>query len=171
VLETTVRIFDNNYWEATPSTNGHLFVCGTNTTDTSPYHYWIGFSSYPVINSTPTGSLARNFPAGTPCTPYNEIYNPNLNLAGNATHHDMLISGLVGAGTNGYIITNDISLGSVPGALHTVNYPGGVSGQVVDNVSSSGQASSIYFSTLTTSNVGTCGGNRCAVKLTQSALN
>ena len=36
--------------------------------------------------------------------------------------------------------------------------------------SSSCQASSVYFSTLTTSSVGTCGGNRCAVKLTQSGL-
>ncbi len=47
--------FDNNYWGATP-TSGELFVCGTGPTDNVPYHYWIGFTNYPTINSTPTGA-------------------------------------------------------------------------------------------------------------------
>ena len=49
------------------------------------------------------------------------------------THHDLLISGLMGAGTNGQIITNDISTGAITIGLSNVSYPGGVSGIIVDN--------------------------------------
>jgi hypothetical protein len=160
--------FDNNYWGNDPST-GELFLCGTGPGNTTPYHYWIGFTSYPVMNSTPTMMLQRVNAAGVACSPYNEFYNPNLNLGGIAGHHDLLVSGLVDA-TNGYIITNDISTGVVTAALNFVNYPGGISGAIIDNDSAAAQASSVYFSTLTTVNVGTCANARCAIKLTQAAL-
>ena len=75
-------------------------------------------------------------------------------------------------GGNGFIITNDISTGAIiTGQATSVNYPGGVSGIVVDNVSNAGQASSVYFSTQAVVNVGTCSNARCAVKLTQLGLN
>ena len=51
-----------------------------------------------------------------------------------------------------------------------MNYPGGVSGIVVDNTSAAAQASSVYFSTQGVVSVGTCVNSRCAVKLTQSGL-
>jgi hypothetical protein len=160
--------FDNKYFGAAPNT-GELFVCGTGPGNTNPYHYWIGFTSYPVMNATPTGSIARNPTApGLACSPYSEIFNPNINLGGN--DHDLLISGLMGAGTNGQIITNDISSGAIAIGLSNVSYSGGVSGVVVDNVSISGQASSVYFSTQGVVNVGSCTNARCAVKLTQLAL-
>ncbi len=160
--------FDNNYFGATPA-NGRLFVCGTISSDTSAAFYWIGFTAYPTMNSTPTGSIARGTTAGNPCTPITEIFNPNVNFAGG--DHDIVISGVVGASPNGVLRTDDISTGVITGILSGVNYPGGVSGIIWDNVSTSGQASSVYFSTLTTSNTGSCGGNRCAVKLTQLGLN
>jgi hypothetical protein len=162
--------FDNKYWSNTPST-GTLFMCGMGPTDTTPYHYWIKFASYPKINSTPTGSLQRTpTPApGVQCVPYTEFYNPNINLGGVAGHHDLLMSGLVDT-TNGFIITNDISLGSITVGLNSVAYTGGVSGIVIDNSSTQAQASSLYFSTLGAVTVGTCNNKRCAVKLTQLNL-
>jgi hypothetical protein len=161
--------FDNNYFGNTP-TNGHLFLCGTGAADTTPYHYWMGFTAYPLMNSTPNGSLQRLAGAnGVACVPYTEFYNPNLNLGGTVGDHDLLVSGLVDA-ANGFIITNDISAGSVPGALNFVQYPGGVSGIVIDNDSTATQASSVYFSTLGSVNVGNCANHVCAVKLTQGAL-
>ncbi len=159
--------FDNNYWGATP-TSGELFVCGTGPTDNIPYHYWIGFTNYPVINSAPTSSLVRLAGAnGVACAPYTEFYNPNLNL-GNGDH-DLLVSGLVDP-TNGYVITNDISTGAITKSLAYVNYPGGISGVIIDNDSTATQASSVYFSTLGSVNVGTCANHICAVKLTQNGL-
>lgn len=160
--------FNDFYWSGTPSVNGLLYACGTGATNTNPFHYWIGFANYPVMDSSYTGSLQRLGVAGVSCTPYNEFYNPNLNLGGNAGHHDLLFSGLVDP-TNGYMITNDISTGGFTAALNFVQYPGGISGQVIDNDSLSGQASSIYFGTLQSVAVGGCNGN-CAVKLTQLDL-
>jgi len=160
--------FDNNYFGATPA-NGRLFVCGTTTTDTAAAFSWIGFTAYPTMNSTIINSKARGTTAGNPCTPITEIFNPNVDFG--AGDHDIVISGVVGAAPNGVVRTDDISTGVITGTLSGVNYPGGVSGIIFDNVNSGGQASSVYFSTLTTSNTGTCGGNRCAVKLTQLGLN
>jgi hypothetical protein len=175
VANTTTNVdlhdgaFDNTYLNGTPS-SGHLFLCGTNTTNTIPYHWWIGFTAYPTMNSTATQGPQRVARAGVPCTPYTEFYNPNLNLGGVAGHHDLLISGLTAAGANGYIITDDISTGVITGGLNFVNYPGGVSAVSVDNVSTQAQASSVYFSTLTNSTVGTCANTHCGVKLTQGGL-
>jgi hypothetical protein len=160
--------FDNNYFGATP-TAGRLFMCGTIAGDTSAAFYWVGFTAYPVMNSTITGSIARGTTAGNPCTPITEIYNPNVNFGGG--DHDIVISGVVGASPNGVLRTDDITTGLITGTLSGVNYPGGVSGIIWDNASTSAQASSVYFSTLTTSTTGSCGGNRCAVKLTQLGLN
>jgi hypothetical protein len=41
--------------------------------------------------------------------PYTELFNPNITLSGGLNDHDLLISGLMGAGGDGHIITNDIS--------------------------------------------------------------
>lgn len=149
--------FDNEYWGATPAT-GELFLCGTGPADTTPTHYWIGFTSYPTMNSTPTGSLQRIAVAGIPCAPETEFYNPNLNLNGVAGNHDLLMGGLIAANPNGYMITNDISGGTVIVALNFTQYAGGVSGIIIDNVSLNVQASSMYFATLTSNQ---------AIKLTQ----
>jgi hypothetical protein len=56
-------------------------------------------------------------------------------------------------------------------ATNTTDAAGGTSGMVVDNDSTGGQASSIYFGTLATSTT-ICGSTAayCAVKLTQAAL-
>jgi len=56
-------------------------------------------------------------------------------------------------------------------ATNTTDVAGGTSGMIVDNDSTAGQASSIYFGTLATSTV-ICGTTAayCAVKLTQAGL-
>ena len=162
--------FDDAYFGAAPTT-GHLFLCGTDTVTTEPFHYWIGFGAYPVMDSAPSGSLFRVMTPGVACSPYTELLNPNITLKGGAGHHDLLVSSLMGSGTNGLILLNDISSGAIiNGEATSVNYPGGTSGIIVDNISTQGQASSVYFSTQGSVNVGSCN-SRCAVKLTQSGLN
>jgi len=155
--------FNDAYWGASPSTNGLLYVCGTGPTDLTPYHYWIGFANYPVMDSSYTGNLQRIGNAGVSCTPYGEFYNATVDIDPNiaGAQHDLLFSGLVDP-TNGYVITNDISAVGFTAALVSRSYPGGISGQVIDNDSTSGQAASIYFGTLT---------NATVVKLTQVGLN
>ena len=102
--------FDDIYFGATPA-NGHLFMCGTATNNRQPTHYWIGFDAYPTMNATPDGSLLRLQPTISRALPTPSSTIPNLTLSGGPNDHDLLISGLVGAGANGYIITNDISTG------------------------------------------------------------
>jgi hypothetical protein len=150
--------FNNGYWGTTPQTSGDLFVCGTGATDSTPWIYWVGFSSYPTMDSTFAGNVTRSSPAGSPCVPFTEFYNPNLNLGGVAGDHDELMGGVVAAGTSGLMITDDISKLPLLAGLNDVNYPGGVGGVIVDGVSTSNQASSMYFGTLTA---------HTAVKLTQ----
>lgn len=163
--------FDDAYFGATPS-NGYLFLCGTGAANTQPFHYWLGFDAYPVMNSTPDGSLFRVMTPDIACSPYTEVFNPNINLRGVAGHHDLLVSALMGnTAATGLILLNDISTGAIiNGQATTVAYSGGVSGIVADNVSTVGQASSLYFSTQGVVNVGTCNNARCAVKLTQLNL-
>ena len=124
---------------------------------TEPFHYWIGFSAYPTMDSVPSGSLFRVTVPDIACSPYTEVYNPNITLKGGTGRHDLLVSGLMGSGANGLILLNDIStVAIINGQATSVNYPGGVSGIVVDNVSTSGHASSVYFSTQGVVKVGTC---------------
>lgn len=153
---------NNDYW-ISPQTSGLLYACGTGLADTTPYHYWIGFANYPVMDSSYTGSLQRYTTAGASCTPYGEFYNESVaidsGIAG--AQHDLLFSGLVHP-TSGYVITNDISGVGFTNSLANRSYPGGISAQVIDNDSTSGQAASIYFGTLN---------NATVVKLTQVGLN
>lgn len=157
-VNTYSGAFDNEYWGAAPST-GELFVCGTAPTTTYPYLYWIGFTAYPTMNSAATNSVYQLDQPNVPCIPLTEFYNPNLKLGGVAADHDLLMTGLV-SNTWGYLATFDISSGS-PTLLDDVSYPGGISGIIVDNDSLDGQASSMYFGTLTANT---------AIKLTQLNL-
>ncbi|HTR24507.1 MAG TPA: hypothetical protein VMI10_11025 [Terriglobales bacterium] len=150
--------FNNGYWGTTPQTSGFYFICGTGATDTTPWIYWVGFAAYPTMDSTYAGNVTRSGPAGAPCVPFTEFYNPNINLGGVAGHHDELMGGIVAAGTRGLMITDDISVLPLLQGLNDVTEQGGVGGVVVDDVSTSNQASSMYFGTLT---------QHTAVKLTQ----
>lgn len=162
---------DNNYW--VNPTLGRLFLCGTGTGNTQPWDYWIGFTNYPTMNSTVTQAPFANIPvAGAPCTAFTEFYNPSLNLGGNPNDHDLLMSGVIDP-TNGLIITDDISNGSIAGPLNFVFYPGGISDIVIDNTATPigfPQASSMYFSTLAVVTQGSCSSARCGVKLSQLDL-
>ena len=66
-----------------------------------------------------------------------------------------------------------VASGTAPAsvATNTTDVAGGTSGMIVDNNSTDGQASNIYFGTLATSTT-ICGTTAayCAVKLTQAAL-
>ena len=161
--------FDHAWWSN--STSSHMYICGTGTSDTTPFLYTIGFSNWPEMDRTSVQAPFPQIPlAGIPCSPLTEIYNPNINLGGNVNDHDLLASGLIDP-TYGYIVTTDISNGAAQEiTLNYVQYPGGISGITWDNISTQAQASSLYFATLR--NHGSCGTSvHCAVKLTQLNLN
>ena len=163
--------FDNNYF--TNPAAGFLYVCGYPTLlFSSPVLYRIGFNSAGKMNSTHDSNslaLASALVAGR-CSPMTGFFNTTANkdwiflsVANGCTAS--------GGGTAGCVMSLDITSGFP--ALGTGRpEAGGTSAIIVDNVSAQPQASSIYFTTQSTS---TCGdgvsGGGCAVKLTQSGLN
>jgi hypothetical protein len=165
--------FDNIFINGTDPSLGHYFLCGTAAANTQPLDYWIGFTNYPVMDSTPSKAASVNIAvAGAPCTGLEEFYNPNINLGGNSSDHDMLLGGVIDP-SYGPLILDDISNGEIttPVVFPPPLFPGGVSQFVVDNISTDAQASNWYFSTLNAiSGFTGCSSNACAVKVHQATL-
>jgi hypothetical protein len=103
-------------------------------------------------------------------SPLTEFYNASVGV-------DYLFVGVNVNPTELYAIALpsplEIAQGLAPATLatNTTDVAGGTSGIIVDNDSTDGQASSIYFGTLATSTT-ICGTTAayCAVKLTQAGL-
>src|SRR5439155_21993777 len=80
----------------------------------------------------------------------------------------------LGGSTAGCVESVNISSGFPASVAAAGTSSGGTSGIVVDNVSTSGHASSLYYSTLSTATCTSAGGTSnsggCAVQRTQSGL-
>jgi len=163
---------DNRYFtlgigSATEANNGEIIGAssGTGGQQLKPFSF---VSS--VLQPAPLGEpqLGNNASVMSPLT---EFYNPSVGV-------DYLFVGVNANPTELYTIALpnplEIGLGVAPATLatNTTDVAGGTSGIIVDNDSTGGQASSIYFGTLATSNT-ICGATTayCAVKLTQAGLN
>ena len=183
VYDMHVGTFDDAYFNSSPgSITGFLYLCAR-----EPGHidhqalFRVGFNSAGLMNtSTNAGplELISSSSAGGACSPLAEIKN-------GAT--DRLFVSIGGSGefggcTTACVYAFDITSAfpSTTSAVFTLPAPpaqnaGATSGFVIDNVSSSSQASSIYFTTTVNSTAGqSCGGKAgvgCGVKLTQSGLN
>jgi hypothetical protein len=167
--------FDSAYLSGS-FTTGHIFVCGKNITNNDhPAIHRIGFNSSGVMNSTSDGNLNLTSASNEECSPVTELLNGStdrifFSVANNANQTT------AGCTANaGCVMSIDLGGTWPPTTVtHGVAASGGTSGIIVDNVSSSSQASSIYFTFLSNSTSGiTCNGTAnvgCAVKLTQSAL-
>lgn len=146
---------DNNYFN-NPST-GTFMACGTGAADTSPWLYTFNFAANNTLNTTPISSSQLLTSTAAKCSPITEFFNPNI---GGGT--DFFFFGLTRdcfpPATAGCVVSRQ-----TPGASPLpVRQGGGTSSIIVDNQSTAGQASSIYFTNLAAP------GN--AVKLTQSGL-
>ena len=149
--------FDNNYYNS-PST-GLIHLCGTSPTDTSPWQYAFGFlgrnmkTVATVAQALPTIPVAST---GASCTGWTEFFNSTLGT-------DFFFFGLTqdctATGVTGGCVAEITSTNTTP---TTATLNGGPSGIVVDNYSSSREASSIYL---------TARGASTAYKFTQNGLN
>jgi hypothetical protein len=181
--------FDNTYINsASGATAGHMYVCGKDGGNANrPAIYQLSFSAAGVLQ-TPGNPLIGLTNGASACSPITEVFNTatdwiffsvgsNLNPSGSSP----LPAVCRGSG-HGCVLS--INLTTAPaiwsnatitnGSLTPANPAGSTSGFVVDNVSGSAQASSIYFTYGTNSTATiTCNGTTgvgCAVKLTQSGL-
>lgn len=152
--------FDNNY--STDPATGTIFVCGTGAADSTPWRYTFGFNTGtpPIMKTTASSSAQIVNSTRSRCSPISEFFNPNITTGG-PTGTDFFFWGQTadcfGANTDGCVISRTNS-----GVNTTVDEVGGTSVIVTDNISTAAQASSIYFSDLSSP--------RRAVKLTQSGL-
>jgi hypothetical protein len=176
--------FDNTYLTGNGSA-GFLYMCGSSGTS-APRIQRIGFSNSGGPFITKTGTMNAAVDAVTlavatgsaECSPITEFFNANAPAAS----RDQIFFGVqtLGSGTNcgGGGCVMSINVTGTPGTLSIANSIaeiGGPSGIVVDNSSTSGQASSLYFSNQGNSTAGNpCNaitGVGCAIKVTQSGLN
>jgi hypothetical protein len=158
--------FDNNYFTS-PST-GSLYFAGARNAVASLFS--VGFTGV-TMNSTFSGPLVLSTSTSTSFpTSMTEIFNPSL-----GTSPDRLFLGIehncASGSNNGCLDSFDIRHGFPTGILNsrtltTNGSTDSVSGIVIDNVSSSPQASSIYFEAFT----GTSPTGWSAFKLIQSGL-
>ena len=156
---TSVTIYDgafnNNYFNA-PGTGG-LFLCGTGASDVTPWRYFFGFSGR-ILNASASSSAQLLTSTNARCSPITEFFNQNIGAAGTDFFFWSLTADCTGAGTSGCVMSrNNFDV------VTTADQPGGTSAIIIDNNSTAGQASSIYFTD--EANPGS------AVKLTQNGLN
>jgi hypothetical protein len=137
-----------------------FYVCGVNASN-APVLNRVGFSASRQMNTTVDAtSISLSGNAREQCSPLTEFKNgvDRLFLSLRTLH---------------VVEAFDISTSTTPTtSAGPLTEAGGTSGIIVDNTSAAIQASSIYFSTLGASPNCASGGinHRCAVKLTQSAL-
>ena len=146
--------FDNNF--TTPLT-GHMLVCGTGAADSTPWRYLLGFDASGVLQPD-LAPVQLSTATNARCGPVTEFFNTNTN--GGTDYFFWGVSRSCPTTT-----PNGCVMSLVNGAVGPVSAQqvGGTSGIIVDNNSTQGQASSIYFSTE--------GAPLSAVKLTQQGLN
>lgn len=162
---------DNRYFtlgigSATEASNGEIIgaASGTGGQQLKPFSF---VSS--VLQPAPLGEPQMGT-APSVVSPLTEFYNASVGV-------DYLFVGVNVNPTELYAIALpsplEIAQGVAPATLatNTTDVAGGTSGIIVDNDSTDGQASSIYFGTLATSTT-ICGTTAayCAVKLTQAGL-
>ena len=170
--------FDNNYYTSPGS--GFYYVCGKAAASTNPTLYRIGFHSVGALQGVMNAAVDAATPvllsrAAGECSPATEFFNTaapatDWSFIGVTTRCAASASGGINGGC---IMSYNITNGMPTALTHKVAEKNGVSGIIVDNLSTSAQASSVYFSTLGNPPPN-CGdgipSGGCAVKLTQSGL-
>jgi len=168
--------FDNNYYNSIDGT-GNLYVCGKQAAHAAPALYDISIVSG-VMTTVAAGPLdLSTTTAAQECSPLTEFYNPNEGGSGT----DWLFLGVpsncaFGGASTGCVLSFDITSGMPSAAFATASANGGTSGIIPDNVSTTGQTSSVYFTTLVSPGAGGCDNEpatdstTCLVKRTQAGL-
>jgi hypothetical protein len=177
--------FDNNYYT---TGTGYIYTCAVDAlTDVVALRRIALATGIMSGTADPLSSLltAQNY---NECSPSTEVYNPTGGVAGAPI--DLLFfsvqtqaipceTDLNAEPAGGCLMSFDLTAADATPTLFptlSAELPesGGTSGIVVDNVSTEGQASSIYFTplgALADAGTDTCATTGCAVKATQNGLN
>jgi hypothetical protein len=161
--------FDDAYYAS--GGTGNLYVCGTSGTVNALWQIPIagGVMGTPVLGPAVTTVDGA-------CSPITEFLNGTtdrifLSVEGNAVTAAP-INCVTGSGcVMSFDITNPLTWGPLKSTAATSTVTGGTSGIVIDNSSSAGGASQVYFTPLSDQPCTTSGGTGgCAIQASQSAL-
>jgi hypothetical protein len=132
--------FSDSYF-TDPST-GVVRLCGTGDADITPFQYAFGFTGR-TMQATAAFSQQLLTSTKARCTAWTEVFNPNIGVGGTDFFFFGLTQDCTAPGNglpDGCVVAR-----SSDTVLTKSTLPGGPSGIVVDNVSTAGQASSIYL--------------------------
>ena len=167
--------FDNIYFTTANSASptGNLYVCGNPGGNATLYR--IPITANVIGTASAMGTAMSTAP--TTCSPVTEIFNGSTDWIFLSVQSTPSVLPAIGCPLlgGGCIMSFNVTAGTTPTATAArAAASGGTSGIVIDNVSASSQASSLYFTYLSNGTIGaTCNGVigvGCAVKLTQSGL-
>jgi len=154
---TSVTIYDGNFDNAyfISQNTGRLLFCGTSSTTTAPFRYRMTFAGG-VLQADPA-PVQISASTTARCGPVTENFNPTIAPPGGTDYFFWGVTNTC-VGATGCIMS--FANGST---VMTAAETGGTSAVIVDNNSTTSQASSIYFANE--------GGPLRVVKATQSGLN
>ena len=164
--------FSNAYYTSPTASGALIYVAAYDTAGDQIELYAYCFNSSSVVSNcpgvTPAGpeAVSLNTQSGSQLeyAPLTEFYNT-------ATSNDLLFVSVLQNRSPNIGVFNINSFPASATLAASTQEGSGASGMIVDNNSSSGQASSIYFGALdTTASCGAGGTGGCAVKLTQAGL-
>ncbi len=167
--------FDNIYFTSANSASptGNLYVCGNAAGNATLYRIPITANAMGTASAMATAMSTLS----TTCSPVTEILNGSTDWIFVSVQSSPNVLPAIGCPAlgGGCIMSFNVTAGTTPTATAArAAASGGTSGIVVDNLSASSQASSLYFTYLSNGVIGaTCNGVTgvgCAIKLTQSGL-
>jgi hypothetical protein len=140
--QTAVDLFQPAFSDSyfTDPSTGVVRLCGTGEADITPFQYAFAFTGR-TMQTTAAFSQQLLTSTAARCTAWTEVFNPNIGVGGT----DFFFFGLTADCTSPGAAGGCVVARSSDTALATATLAGGPSGIVVDNVSTAGQASSIYL--------------------------
>lgn len=166
--------FDDAYYSS--GGTGNLYACGTSGAVNALWQIPItsGVMGTPVVGPSLTT-------ANVACSPITEFLNGStdqmfLSVAGSAVTGAPIDCPSATGCIMSFDITNPLTWGTLKGTAATATVTGGTSGIIIDNSSSAGGASQVYFTPLSdqpctgNGSVG-AGTGGCAIQASQSGLN
>ena len=161
--------FDDAYY--TSGGTGNLYACGTSGTVNALWQIPITAG----VMGTPVPGPALTTVDGS-CSPITEFLNGTtdrmfVSVTGNAVTAAPISCPFAAGCVMSFDITNPATWGTSKGTAATAFVSGGTSGIIIDNSSSAGGASQVYFTPLSDQTCTTSGGTGgCAIQASQSGL-
>jgi hypothetical protein len=164
-----IGTFDDAYY--TSGGTGNLYACGTSGTVNALWQIPItaGVMGSPVLGPAVTSVDGS-------CSPITEFLNGTtdrmfLSVTGNAVTGTPISCPFVAGCIMSFDITNPATWGTTKSTAATALVTDGTSGIIIDNSSSAGGASQVYFTPLSDQPCTTSGGTGgCAIQASQSGL-